>query len=186
MTLGQIMRFALLQLDEDPADIEEYADLFRMYANEAYTELLQRYMKPKDTFTLRTDEKGCAWLEGYDIRHIVSVRRKTDRAPILFEVSDDGMQIKTGVRNGEIELVCEVECPMLREDTDEPRLPETAHSALVEYICYRHLSNGNLAKQSRGQAHLNRYYQIASTIRPQGYESVRRMRNLYAATDIRS
>ena len=186
MTLGQIMRFALLQLGEDEADIEEYADLFRMYANEAYTELLQRYMKPKETITLRTDEAGCAFLDGYGIRHIVSARRKTDRAMIPFVVSDDGAQIKTGVRGGEVELICEVECPMLREDTDEPKLPEYAHAALVEYICYRHLNNGNLAKQSRAQAHLNRYYQIAGTIRPQGYESVRAMRNLYAATDIRS
>lgn len=186
MTLGQIMRFALLQLDEEPADIEEYADLFRMYANEAYTELLQRYMKPKETFTLHTDGNGCAWLEGYGIRHIVSARRKTDRATIPFEISDDGMMLKTGIRGGEVDLVCEVECPMLTQDSDEPKLPEYAHSALVEYICYRHLLNGNLAKQSQAQAHLNRYYQIAGTIRPQGFESVRTMRNLYAATDIRS
>ena len=75
---------------------------------------------------------------------------------------------------------------MLTQDSDEPKLPEYAHSALVEYICYRHLLNGNLAKQSQAQAHLNRYYQIAGTIRPQGSESVRTMRNLYAATDIRS
>lgn len=45
MTLAQIMRFALLQLDEDPADIDEYADLFRMYANDGYTELIEQYAK---------------------------------------------------------------------------------------------------------------------------------------------
>ena len=36
MTLAEIMRLALRQLDEDPADISDFSDLFRSYANIGY------------------------------------------------------------------------------------------------------------------------------------------------------
>ena len=64
-------------------------------------------------------------------------------------------------------------------------LPAYAHAALSDYICYRHLSSGNLAKQSRAQFYQNSFYQEMNRIRPQGMGSVTRMRNLYEATDVR-
>ena len=53
MTLGQIMRLALRQLDEDPADIAEYAELFRMWANQGYQIILGQYYKPREMITLQ-------------------------------------------------------------------------------------------------------------------------------------
>ena len=42
MTLAEIMRLALRQLDEDAAEIAEYAELFRMWANQGYQIIQQQ------------------------------------------------------------------------------------------------------------------------------------------------
>ena len=48
MTLVQIMRLALRQLDEDVADLAEYRDLFVAYANQGYQIALTQYVKPDE------------------------------------------------------------------------------------------------------------------------------------------
>ena len=74
---------------------------------------------------------------------------------------------------------------LLENGLDEPLLPEYAQPALADYICYRHLSSGNLAKQSRAEFFRQSFYQQMRTINPQGAGSVTRMQNLYAVTDAR-
>ena len=185
MTLAEIMRLALRQLDEDPADVSEFADLFRNYANLGYKLLVSRYYKPKDTVMLRTDDKGAAYIEGMDIDYIVSLRDSYDR-DVHYHISADGTQIETTQKNADLTAVCVIEFPPMREETESPRIPEYAHQALVDYICYRHLSNGNAAKQSRAMLYYQMFEQTARTIKPQGGGSVTRMRNLYTATDIRN
>ena len=185
MTLAEIMRLALRQLDEDPADISEFADLFRSYANLGYRLLVSRYYKPKDTVVLRTDNKGEAYIEGMDIDYIVSLRDSYDR-DVYYTLSSDGTQIKTTKLEADLTAVCVIEFPPMCGDSEEPRIPEHAHHALVDYICYRHLLNGNAAKQSRAMLFYQSFEQTARTIKPQGSGSVTRMRNLYAATDIRN
>ena len=185
MTLAEIMRLALRQLDEDPADISEFADLFRNYANLGYKLLVSRYYKPKDTVTLLTDDKGMACIEGMDIDYIVSLCDSRD-CNIHFHISADGAWIETPRKNADLTAVCVIEFPPMREDTESPRIPEHAHQALVDYVCYRHLMNGNAAKQSRAMMYYQMFEQTARTIKPQGSGSVTRMRNLYTATDIRN
>ena len=186
MTLAQIMTLALRQLDEDTADIDEYEDLFRRYANEGLDLAASQFYKPKETMTLHTDEDGRAGLYGIDaVRRIIAVTDENGRA-VWYEISLDGESLITPLRDADVTLIYERRVRMLKNAEDEPELPEHAHASLADYICYRHLSGGNLAKQSRAQHYLQMFHQGMSRIRPQGDGSVRRMRNLYAATGIRS
>lgn len=184
MTLAEIMRLALRQLDEDPADIAEYADLFRMWANQGYQIVLQNYYRPRETMTLHTDEKGRAGIAGMDIQQIVELRNAYG-ADVMHEVSGDGQCIETNARNAELEAVCEILPPPLEADADEPKFPERHHTMLVDYICYKHLMRGNMAKQSRAQAFQSEFYRAAQQLRPQGSGSVTRMKNLYTVSDTR-
>lgn len=184
MTLGQIMRLALRQLDEDPADIAEYAELFRMWANQGYQIILSQYYKPRETLTLRTDDKGRAYIEGMDIRRIIDLKDENGR-DVWNEVSPDGTFLLTGEKNKTLTTVCEMKLPALENDTDEPRFPEEAHPMLVDYICYKHLIRGNMAKQSRAQAFQSEFYRQAQSLKPQGGGSVTDYKNLYAVTDAR-
>ena len=84
-----------------------------------------------------------------------------------------------------LRAVCEVAFYPMEDGDDEPQIPEYAHAALADYICYRHLSSGNLAKQSRAQFYQNSFYQTMQRIRPQGMGSVTRFEHLYEVTDAR-
>ncbi|MDY4856558.1 MAG: hypothetical protein SO155_11135 [Candidatus Ventricola sp.] len=184
MTLAQIMKLALCQLDEDPADIEDYKERFMMYANDGYHILLSEYYKPVTTLTVTTDENGYAPVEGMGILRVVSAKDEDGRE-VAVRLTPDGAALETGRPDTQLALTCEVERPLLERIEDEPELPEHAHSALVDYICFRYLSTGNLAKQSRAQAFQNSFYTAARRLKPQGRGSVTRMKNLYAMTDIR-
>ncbi|MGN0776021.1 MAG: hypothetical protein ACI4MM_05010 [Candidatus Ventricola sp.] len=184
MTLAQIMRLALCQLDEDPADIEDYRERFLMYANDGYHILLSEYFRPVETLTVYTDETGVAFIEGMDILRVITAKDEDGRE-VTVRLSPDGTALETARPDTQLELTCEVARAQLESLQDEPRLPEQAHSALVDYICFRFLSTGNLAKQSRAQAFQNSFYTAARRLKPQSHGSVTRMKNLYAATDVR-
>ena len=68
---------------------------------------------------------------------------------------------------------------------DEPQLPQYAHAALADYICYRHLSSGSLSKQSRAEFFRQSFYQQMRALSHEGEGSVTRKKNLYAVTDAR-
>lgn len=187
MTLGKIMRLALRQLDEDPADISEYDDLFRVYANQGYRIALRDYLKPREWFELRVDKRGFADIWGMGIVRVEEAKDARGGA-LRFRLSADGRALH--FPDGEawdkpVWALCETVYPDMREDTDEPRLPEEAHAALIDYICYRHLMNGNLAKQSRAQAYQQSFYQHMRALRPHGYGSVTRLKNFYEETGLR-
>lgn len=190
MTLAQIMTLALRQLDEDPADLSEYDELFRLYANEGHRIAVMEYLKPRQTLAMRTNERGHIPILGTGIARVVEVRQVTDdervRMHVPFDLDATGAFIRTPHKDSEMLLVCEMQ-PMPLEDAekDRPMIPEWAHGALVDYICYRHLANGNLAKQQRAQHYLQRFYDVMRRITPVAYQSVRREINLYSATDIR-
>lgn len=184
MTLAEIMRLALRQLDEDPADVAEYDDLFRMWANQGYQIIHQNYYKPRETLTFSTDDKGAAGIEGLNILNIVTLRDENG-LDVTYTISADGTRIDTSRRDAILTAVCEVLAAPMQLDTDEPRIPEHAHSMLVDYICYKHLMRGNLAKQNRAQAFQTEFYRQAQQLKPQGSGSVKSFKNLYSATDIR-
>ena len=184
MTLASIMKLALRQLDEAAEDIAEYDELFRSYANMGYMIALRLFLRPRETFELMTDDQGRAELTALPIMRVVEAKDAQGR-PVRFSLSADGTAMQTGEKEAAIRVLCEVEWPALEADTDEPSLPQYAHPALADYICYRHLSSGNLAKQSRAEFFRQSFYQQMRTLTPQGAGSVTHLRNLYAVTDAR-
>lgn len=190
MTLAQIMTLALRQLDEDPEDISEYDDVFRVYANQGYRIAMSEYVKPRETRQARSDDRGMVYLDS-DVRRVIELRERLAgdkiRRNVLLTLSPDGTALMTDYPNREFVLLCEIEPQDMENENDEPeRLPESAHSALSDYICFRHLSNGNMAKQSKAQFYQTQFYQAMQRLRPQGMGSVRNFTNLYQATDIRN
>ena len=189
MTLAQIMTLALRQLDEDPADIAEYEDLFAMYANEGHRIAVMEYFKPRMLNQLKSNELGLISILGTGIARVVEVMRVREdgrmESNIPFRLDASGTFIETPYRDVKMGVLAEMEPPALEKEDAEPMLPEAAHSALVDYICYRHLLNGNMAKQQRAQQYLQAFYAAMRRLTPQGYGSVRREINLYSATDIR-
>lgn len=184
MTLANIMKLALRQLDEAAEDIAEYDELFRSYANMGYMIALRLFLKPRAIVKLATDAQGRAEISALPAMRVVEVR-DTQGRPVRFSLCADGKHIETGKAQAELLALCEMEGATLQKDTDEPQLPEYAHPALADYICYRHLSSGNLAKQSRAEFFRQSFYQQMRALTPQGAGSVTRMRNLYAVTDAR-
>lgn len=184
MTLASIMKLALRQLDEAAEDIAEYDELFRSYANMGYMIALRLFLRPRETFELATDAQGRADISALPIARVVEVKNAQGK-PVRFFLSADGEALETGEQTATVCALCEVEWAALERDTDEPRLPEYAHPALADYICYRHLSSGSLAKQSRAEFFRQSFYQQMRTLRAQGTGSVTQLRNLYAVTDVR-
>ncbi|MBE5798368.1 MAG: hypothetical protein E7321_00250 [Clostridiales bacterium] len=184
MTADQIIRHAMLELDEDPGDMSEYDQRFRMYMNTGYQLILRQYYKPRETFVCHADENGRVNLDGFDIERVVEMRDKTGRC-VPFGVCPDGCGMhQTAVRNQDVTVICQVNYPALESGLDVPRIPEHVHDALVSYICYKHLSGGNLAKQSRAQVYLQSFYEAMRMLRPMGAGSVTAYKNLYSATNI--
>lgn len=184
MTFDQIKRMAAQQLDEDPADMAEIADLLSAYVNEGYQIALRDYAKPREAFTCQTDGRGNAPVGARRILRVVTLRNAEGR-DVPFAISADGQTIETGEENKTLFGVAEVVYPDMKSGSDVPRIDETAHAALCDYACWRFLSNGNLAKQSRAQHYSQRFYAAMRMLRPQGMGSVTGYRGLYAVTDAR-
>ena len=184
MTLSDIILLALRQLDEDPADVSDYDDLFRRYANEGYQIVMREYVKPRAVIAVETDPFGRIRLEGMNIARIIELRGR-DGCALGFALSADGKTVFTGERSRKLEVVAETEPPALAQDADVPDFAPWAHSCLADYICYRHLLSGSAAKQARAQAYLNAFYLTARRIRPAWQGSTARLRNLYRATGAR-
>ncbi len=187
MTLAQIITQALRQLDEDPEDVGEYDELFRTYANMGYDIAVRDYLKPRERFCLLADEHGIALLPDARIVRVVELRCEGGRdVPFDLMAGGRALRILPWPRKEERELMalCEVVYPPLESGQDEPRMPPFAHPALCDYVCYRHLSSGNLAKQSRAQFYYRSFLEQMNRVRPQGMGSVTRYKNLYEVTSL--
>ena len=184
MTLAQIMELALRQLDEDISDIAEFDTLFRAYANEGYSIAQHKWYHPRETIIFQTDENGCAPIDTKNIVHVLDVHNDAG-FKVPFCVSPDRKYFRARLKEEELYALCEVEWPALERETDVPKLPAHTHNALVDYICYRHLLNGNAAKQQRAQMYLMQFERAMRELPSQGADSVTQMRGLYEASDIR-
>lgn len=183
LTLAQIMELALRQLDEDISDIAEFDTLFRHYANEGYTIAQRKYYHPRADVLLITDDDGTANIEGMGIVHVLELHNDAG-FKVPFTISADGRSLHARLKEEELYATCEVEWPVLERPQDVPKLPAQAHGALVDYICYRHLLNGNAAKQSRAQLYLMQFERAMRELPSQGADSVTSMRGLYEASSI--
>lgn len=185
MTLAQIMMLAMRQLDEDAQDIGEYEDVFKVYANIGYGIAVREFLSPKEWYTLHTDEKGTAPIPGERIVRVVETREKESGREIAYRLTSDGKRLMFAQRETEVGALCEVSYPELKCPADEPRLPECVHYALADYICYRHLSSGSAAKQSRAEFFLRSFYAAMKLLGAQGAGAARDYKNLYVVSDIR-
>ena len=183
MTLGQIMTLALRQLDEDPEDIGEYDDLFRAYVNEGYRIAVAEYLKPRKLLNIETDDKGYAGL-GCSVSRVVELKDKNGEN-VWFDLLPNGKAVRAHRAKEKLVALCEVYKEPLENTTDTPQLPESAHAALADYVCMRHLGNGNAAKQARAGFYETKFYQAMRRINREGYGDVTRPANLYAVTDVR-
>ncbi len=185
MTLSQIMTLALRQLDEDVQDIGEYEDAFRVYANIGYGIAVREFLSPKEWFTLVTDERGMADIPCERVIRVVETRDRESGRELASALTTDGRHLMLREKNKAIGVLCEVNYPEMKQPTDEPMLPVSVHYALADYICYRHLSSGSMAKQSRAEFFLRSFYAAMKMLRPQGMSAVKDYKNLYVVTDIR-
>lgn len=64
MTLSQIIAQALRQLGEDPQDVSEYEETFKIYANVGYDIAVREYLKPRREMCLDIDGNGRAPVVG--------------------------------------------------------------------------------------------------------------------------
>ena len=185
MTYAQIKQLALQQMDEDPADMAEFGEMLGLYVNEGYQTALLDHLRPRETYTLTTDKDGEANIEGLGIQRIVDVREAEHGYSAWATLSGMGDKLHTAVRDAKIKVLALVTYPDLALENDTPRLPEWAHTALADYACFRFLSNGNMAKQSRAQFYYQRFAAAMQRIMPQGSGSVTGFKNLYTVTDAR-
>lgn len=183
MTLAQIMELALRQLDEDISDIAEFDTLFCAYANEGYATAQSKWYHPRETIIFQTDENGCAPIDTKNIVHVLQLHNDAG-FKVPFCVSPDRKYFRARLKEEELYALCEIRYPRLENPQDEPLLPEHVHGALADYICYRHLLNGNAAKQQRAQMYLMQFERAMRELPSQGADSVTHMRNLYEASDI--
>ena len=187
MTLSQIIAQALRQLGEDPQDVSEYEEAFKVYANMGYDIAVREYLKPRRGMCLDIDGNGRAPVVGVIVNRVIRMTDEDGR-DVAFDLAGDGRSLtvwRDDLKGKTLRALCEVSFPPMEDGEDVPQIPEFAHAALADYICYRHLSSGNLAKQSRAQFFQNCFYQEMNRIRPQGMGSVTRRRNLYEVTDVR-
>lgn len=176
-------RLALQQLDEDPSDVDEYGDMLGAYLNEGYQIALRRYVKPRVLLMLHTDEDGVAIIED-DIEKIIDVKDEHDGFT-WHTLSGSGDRLHTTAKDQTVRVLCVVNKPDMVAGSDEPQMPSFAHGALVDYACYRYLSNGNMGKQSRAQFYYQRFLELMSMVKPEGSGSVTGYKRLYTVTDPR-
>lgn len=183
MNVSVILKNVMLELDEDLADIADYEEKFKMYLNMGYQIILRQYYKPRETFIVHTDKQGRVDLTGFDVEQVIEMQARNGRR-VQFRACSDGCgAYQTTARDEEVSVVCQVNYPALVKDEDIPNIPEHAHYALVQYVCYKHLSSGNLAKQSRAQYYRQSFYEAMSMLKPMGTGSVTTYINFYSATN---
>ena len=185
MTYAQIKQLALRQLDEDPHDMDEYSDLLGTYVNEGYQIAVDDHLRPRELFRVKTNADGDADISSLNLRYIVSVQDAVHRYQVWGTQDALGQTLHTGRKLAELDIVGIVSKPALEDENDEPQIPTWAHGALADYACWRFLSNGNPAKQAKGNVYYGRFAQQMQRIEPQAMRSVTGYKNLYAVTDAR-
>ena len=143
---------------------------------------LRLYLKPRAELDVESDAYGCINLEDVQVVRVIEVRDMMGMS-IAFELDSDGHTLHTDTYRQKLKVICEIDCPPMKDSLDRPMLPEYVQPALADYICYRHLSCGSLSKQSRAEFYRDSFYEQMRAIRPQGMGSVKRRKNLYKATN---
>lgn len=189
MILAQIYRLALRQLDEAPEDLADFRELFEEYVNEGYDIAVDDYWQPRREYSFVTDDNGCINIRDTHIHKIISVKSNTLDVPMYAQLAPEGYCIKVFggfiAANHPVTVLAQVTMSRLVKDNDVPRIPESAHMALVDYICYRYKMTGNLAKQSQANAYLSSFRAAMARMPRFGHDTVVHQSHLYEATSLR-
>lgn len=92
MTLSQIIAQALRQLGEDPQDVSEYEEAFKVYANMGYDIAVREYLKPRREMCLDIDGNGRAPVVGVIVNRVI---RMTDEdggtSPLIWQGTEEAL-----------------------------------------------------------------------------------------------
>ena len=179
---------ALRQLDEDAEDVSEYEESFKVYANMGYDIAVREYLKPQPDFCIRMwTRKGTRPFRDMLVTRVVELRDEYGY-DVGYDLDPDGRGLhiwRVDLAGKTLRAVCEVAFYPMEDGSDEPQIPECAQAYLADYICYRHLSNGNPVKQRQAQFYLNSFLRGMQRLRPQGMGSVTHRKHIYDVTDAR-
>lgn len=182
MKLGQIIKMVMTQAGEDLEDIEDYRESIVIYINEGYREMMEKY-RPVRTATLYSDGGEIDLAAVRDLVRVRLVRNNESGREVRF-TAGSGERIRIGGADGtayDVEYTFEPE--VLEEETQEPQIPQGAHMALADYATWRFYSNGNIAKQQRGQFYYQRFLRELDRLKPQ-HQRGGGLRNFHGLYDV--
>ena len=125
MTLSQIIAQALRQLGEDPQDVSEYEEAFKVYANMGYDIAVREYLKPRREMCLDIDGNGRAPVVGVIVNRVIRMTDEDGR-DVAFDLAGDGRSLtvwRDDLKGKTLRALCEVSFPPMEDGEDEPLLP---------------------------------------------------------------
>lgn len=183
MKLGQIIKMVMIQAGEDIEDTDEYREMIAIYINEGYRRMLEKY-QPTRTATLYAQGGRIDLAAIRGLVRVKRVRMNESGREVRYRAEGDGTIAVGGSDETAYDVEYTYEAEELLEDTAEPKLPAGAHMALADYATWRFYSNGNIAKQQRGQFYYQRFQMELEKLKPQNQRGggLRNFHGLYDVT----
>lgn len=121
MTLSQIIAQALRQLGEDPQDVSEYEEAFKVYANMGYDIAVREYLKPRREMCLDIDGNGRAPVVGVIVNRVIRMTDEDGR-DVAFDLAGDGRSLtvwRDDLKGKTLRALCEVSFPPMEDGEDD-------------------------------------------------------------------
>ena len=169
MTTQKLMEMTLRKLDRptDSDTVALYRERLLGYLNEALLDLTVE-LRPwrRDTLTVTG---GQADLSGLPRACLKVLAARVDGARRLFYYgSTRGTLLFPGMGDGTVELTYRYQPALLREQTDEPQLPEGFQGMMAEYAAARERSRFDAASQNAARMDLTLYRELKGKLK-RGY-----------------
>lgn len=183
MKLGQIIKMVMMQAGEDIEDTDEYREGIIIYINEGYRRMMEKY-QPTRTATLYTDAGVIDLAAIRGLERVKRVRQNESGREVRYVNGGNGRIYIGGGDGTAYDVEYTYEAVPLEEETQVPEIPDGAHMALADYATWRFYSNGNIAKQQRGQVYYQRFQMELDRLKPQGQRGggLRNFHGLYDVT----
>lgn len=183
MKLGQIIKMVMIQAGEDIEDTDEYREMIAIYINEGYRRMLEKY-QPTRTATLYADGGRIDLAAVRGLERVKRVRMNESGRDARYSAAGNGTIAVSGGNEAAYDVEYTYEAEEMKDETDEPKLPAGAHMALADYATWRFYSNGNIAKQQRGQFYYQRFHTELERLKPHNQRGggLRNFHGLYDVT----
>lgn len=153
MTLREMLVGTLLQLDQktDEATISQWRDKLTRFINDAIVDLTSE-LQPRrtDVLLLESGNLDLSKLPRPIIKAI-SLARGGTRIPYYYGANTDSLRVPA-TTDGEILVTYRYMPFPLKNDNDEPELPEWSHGAIIGYAVGRERSAGDANSVSAARA----------------------------------